>query len=606
MNKICKIWKIALCFVIVVCLCLSVLLLNHDIRTVNAESAIISESENCYEESKGAEPLKGLASCKINVQNNDVVAEIEQTLSDSDSSVILELTKQKENYESMLENTTDLNEQENLQSLILATNKLIDQCNNLRIAPLSNEDKGEDYSAVISAAVAYFNISSYKLAAELLTHMSDNTVKNSKYTPIHGMRVMSSDLTYDLALGSEVNGSGVYSQDGTVNGNDLHYSINSFDFKKTSANSKVLIIEDTYDFAKDEYSGIENAVINELYKAQEAGQLVPFKTSITFDATSYLRIQNLGGSLSSWKIKVTNYSSATERVIYNKKMSFGGDAQNWKGLTDIAYRNIPGNGGSIELNISGNAAATHIAFSRVSGNNRFITYANELSEDGGITQYTAKVRYNIYGALKLIGKSGSEWIIEVTNPYAERMQLEYNKLMCFGDDGKNWIGLKDLKRTYLSAGASTIIRIGENAAATHIAISFKKDAKRYIICANELNANCTMNVGNTIDSRAYLRISNLGKSGGKWKIQIMNMAEMEVEVSYNKKMCFLNDAKKWSGLKDIGYKKISPLGTAVVEISTNWFATCVAMSFVHNGERIITYANGLLSDGSIHVMHSLR
>ena len=178
--------------------------------------------------------------------------------------------------------------------------------------------------------------------------------------------------------------------------------------------------------------------------------------------------------------------------------------------------------------------------------------------------------------------------------------------MCFGDDGKNWIGLKDLKRTYLSAGASTIIRIGENAAATHIAISFKKDAKRYIICANELNANCTMNVGNTIDSRAYLRISNLGKSGGKWKIQIMNMAEMEVEVSYNKKMCFLNDAKKWSGLKDIGYKKISPLGTAVVEISTNWFATCVAMSFVHNGERIITYANGLLSDGSIHVMHSLR
>ena len=251
MNKICKIWKIALCFVIVVCLCLSVLLLNHDIRTVNAESAIISESENCYEESKGAEPLKGLASCKINVQNNDVVAEIEQTLSDNDSSVILELTKQKENYETMLENTADLNEQENLHSLSLATNKLIDQCNNLRIAPLSNEDKGEDYSAVISAAVAYFNISNYKLAAELLTHMSDNTVKNSKYTPIHGMRVMSSDLTYDLALGSEVNGSGVYSQDGTVNGNDLHYSINSFDFKKASENSEVLIIEDTYDFAKD-------------------------------------------------------------------------------------------------------------------------------------------------------------------------------------------------------------------------------------------------------------------------------------------------------------------------------------------------------------------
>ena len=63
---------------------------------------------------------------------------------------------------------------------------------------------------------------------------------------------------------------------------------------------------------------------------------------------------------------------------------------------------------------------------------------------------------------------------------------------------------------------------------------------------------------------------------------------------YNTKMCFEDDAKNWTGLNDPGeVETISAYGSKSVDVSENWFATCVAFSFQRNGKRYITYAYDL-------------
>ena len=64
-------------------------------------------------------------------------------------------------------------------------------------------------------------------------------------------------------------------------------------------------------------------------------------------------------------------------------------------------------------------------------------------------------------------------------------------------------------------------------------------------------------------------------------------------------MCFFNDAKNWSGLKDVESIYISPYGFKYVSISENVFATSITCSYVRGGERIITYANNLDTDGTL-------
>lgn len=101
----------------------------------------------------------------------------------------------------------------------------------------------------------------------------------------------------------------------------------------------------------------------------------------------------------------------------------------------------------------------------------------------------------------------------------------------------------------------------------------------------------------------YLNISNSGKSGGAWKIKVTNPFNYKLKVYYNTKMCNEGDAKEWKGLKDESYITLEAYQSKTVNISTNWFATSVALSYIANdGVRVITYANGLGADGSINVM----
>ena len=110
-------------------------------------------------------------------------------------------------------------------------------------------------------------------------------------------------------------------------------------------------------------------------------------------------------------------------------------------------------------------------------------------------------------------------------------------------------------------------------------------------------------------TESFLAIENLGKSGTKWNIKITNNSSTAVTVYYNKKMCYLSDAKNWTGLKDVNGENeeiiLEPGESYQVKISENWFATSITVSYVVNGEiRMVTYADGLKTNGGINIKYN--
>ena len=77
---------------------------------------------------------------------------------------------------------------------------------------------------------------------------------------------------------------------------------------------------------------------------------------------------------------------------------------------------------------------------------------------------------------------------------------------------------------------------------------------------------------------------------------------------YNKKMCFLGDAQKWTGLKDIDSFTLESGESKILDgdevIKGYLFATSVTFSYEANDYRYITYADGLYDDGSINVKYN--
>ena len=105
------------------------------------------------------------------------------------------------------------------------------------------------------------------------------------------------------------------------------------------------------------------------------------------DNPNRLQLKNVGdfeeggggcsGVESGWKIKVTNPQNTLIEVVYNMKMCHESDAKNWTNLSHIGSFTLSA-GGSRVVEVEGNGSGTHVAFSYVSGNTRYITYANKL------------------------------------------------------------------------------------------------------------------------------------------------------------------------------------------------------------------------------------
>lgn len=96
---------------------------------------------------------------------------------------------------------------------------------------------------------------------------------------------------------------------------------------------------------------------------------------------------------------------------------------------------------------------------------------------------------------------------------------------------------------------------------------------------------------NTLDARLY------GKVNGKWKIRVYNYTGNTVSMYYNAKLAYENDAKNWTGLKDVNTTPITISNNSYTDIyiGTNVFATTAAISYTTGNKLYITYCNELNS-----------
>jgi len=97
-----------------------------------------------------------------------------------------------------------------------------------------------------------------------------------------------------------------------------------------------------------------------------------------------------------------------------------------------------------------------------------------------------------------------------------------------------------------------------------------------------------------------IRLQNIGKTNGQWKIRVHNRGSLPIQLEYGKKMCFLNDAKLWKINKsDIATITVREYSFVQIFISENVWATSITTSFVRGRTRFVTYANNLSSGGGL-------
>lgn len=136
------------------------------------------------------------------------------------------------------------------------------------------------YSPAVSAVVAYFNSQGYVLSAELLAHAKDNNVLDSAYTPSNGALMLQTSKYTELCSNGLTSGTANFVKTGTTVDDDFYYAIHACTYTK-DAEANTITVTDRYDFAPNDWSDIQGVAVDMMYKAQEAGVIVPFQLSIT-------------------------------------------------------------------------------------------------------------------------------------------------------------------------------------------------------------------------------------------------------------------------------------------------------------------------------------
>ncbi len=210
------------------------------------------------------------------------ITAIEEELSENGTDVTSELNDMIADYTALM---SDASEEDIIQltSLITTLKEVRDEYA-LYEAGISTYKFHAIYTPAVAAVIAYFNSNGYSLAAELLTHAKDNTKLNSNYYPSNGQRVKQSPTFTSIANGKKTSGSAAFENTGNTVQKDLFYAIHNFNWTKSSASSKTVTIRDRYDYAPGDYSGIAGIAVDTMYKAQQAGVIVPYYVIITATA----------------------------------------------------------------------------------------------------------------------------------------------------------------------------------------------------------------------------------------------------------------------------------------------------------------------------------
>ena len=523
-------------------------------------------------------------------------------------------------YNNLYNNCDDENRKKQIKSLIDNLNKIkidynIDNKNDVSLLTNSvDNDLMLLYNKTVRDAIVWFLTSNYKLSAELLTHSYGLSEEDAKdiYYPVYSNKVYSSNVLYNILNENQYKGKAnfpVYSpfifNETSRNEEDLGFSIHKFDYFRDSLKTRKIKITDVYNFDKE--ADTEIPVVDDLQRLfhdiEEAGIVKAYNIEIIVDLDNVLKLDVKNFENNNYYIDVTNIAPITRDVIFNKKLCNENDAINWTNLTDIDGITIKPKE-TKQIKIQQNGTSTHIALSFFETNERYITLTDEVEVGGHLNIELNIVKRHKYNNLELIGKDNNAWILSVKNG-SETRTLEYNKKMCNESDAINWTNLKDLssKRT-LAPYKEEIIRIYENYYATHIALRLYSSSKEQRYYINNLNSDTTMNANyKTLNVYKYLEIEIDGKKDSTWKIMIKNPLSSPIEVFYNKKMCYADEAKKWdlNKLKDISSVIVPGNGYKVVDIQENWFATHIALSYIADGHRLITYANNLNADGTITI-----
>lgn len=136
------------------------------------------------------------------------------------------------------------------------------------------------YSPAVSAVVAYFNSQGYVLSAELLAHAKDNNVLDSAYTPSNGALMTQTAKYTELCSNGLTSGTANFVKTGATVDDDFYYAIHACTYTK-DVEANTITVTDRYDFAPNDWSDIQGVAVDTMYKAQEAGVIVPFQLSIT-------------------------------------------------------------------------------------------------------------------------------------------------------------------------------------------------------------------------------------------------------------------------------------------------------------------------------------
>ena len=623
---------------LVLAMLISSLLLGYFMRPVqaNAEavSASVEDGYNANEDKALRQDSTQLISATReeykDLQEYSYSKEIEAEMEETGMTVGESLVDQLCYYQQLLDSATDAQEISKINGMIEGTKNILDMYQG--VATQRSTNASIDYpssgivtggtlmgyaaayslaSTAVPAAIAWFNASNYLLSAELLTQAWVGDVSSGKYYPIHGNRVVGSQTTYDFIQSNKtVNGISytIYGPDAfntaTCYEEDLGFALHNVDVSRKSAADTKIRITDTYDFeVKEGYNAVLAALMRIFEIAQEYNIILNYEVVIDIDIADALYLKLNSTSNGAHSITAYNYSNKPLEVAYNTKMCNPTDAQLFQGLADISFISIPANG-SKTISIKENAAASHITFCYIKDGYRIVTYADELYTDRNILNNKKKKSKAAANDIAIITKVGTQWLIQLTNIYGSRMKVEYNAKMCKEYDAKTWTGLKDIKSFYLNSGKSKFVYISENYS-THIAARFIGTTYEYYIYADQLSANGTMAIGRrSAVVYTYLTIENKGKSGGTWTIKITNPLSKGITVEYNSKMCNYGDARDWTGLKDVKSVYIPANGSTQVSISENWFATSIAISYLSNGNRLISYADGLNANGTMDVYHN--
>ena len=236
--------------------------------------------------------------------------------------------------------------------------------------------------------------------------------------------------------------------------------------------------------------------------------------------------------------------------------------------------------------------------------NDLVSIFVDAQKYGIIGDYDLVINVNVADALylKLNSTTNGVHSVSVYNYSDKPINVAYNTKMCSPADAKIFQNLSDIDSVKIPAKGSKTVQIAGNGTASHITFCYIKDGHRIVTYADELYLDRSI-LNFTFEKKLVpaADIAIITKKGSQWLVQFTNYYDPSYRLEYNSKMCYEDDAKNWTGLKDINICYLEYGDSKFVYISENYFATHIAARFVNKYYEYYVYANELNANGNMSV-----